>query len=39
VRGKAKAPVEFGPKLAVSMVKGYAFVDYLSWENFNEVYL
>jgi IS5 family transposase len=36
VRGKAKARVEFGAKLAVSMTKGYAFLDRLSWDNFNE---
>ncbi|MBN2983486.1 MULTISPECIES: IS5 family transposase [Cohnella] len=36
VRGKAKARVEFGAKLAVSMTKGYAFLDRASWDNFNE---
>lgn len=36
VRGKAKARVEFGAKIAVSMIKGYAFLDRLSWDNFNE---
>src|SRR5690606_33763356 len=36
VRGKAKACVEFGAKIAVSMRKGYAFLDRLSWDNFNE---
>jgi len=36
VRGKASAPVEFGAKLSVSLVGGYAFVDRLSWENYNE---
>lgn len=36
VRGKAKARVEFGAKIAVSMTKGYAFLDRLSWDNFNE---
>jgi len=36
VRGKAKARVEFGAKMAVSMTKGYAFLDRLSWDNFNE---
>jgi len=36
VRGKAKARVEFGVKIAVSMTKGYAFLDRLSWDNFNE---
>jgi len=36
VRGKAGAPVEFGAKIEVSIVDGYAFIDKLSWENFNE---
>ncbi|MFE9277887.1 MULTISPECIES: IS5 family transposase [Paenibacillaceae] len=36
VRGKAKARVEFGAKLTVSMTKGYAFLDRASWDNFNE---
>ncbi|UOC04814.1 hypothetical protein BTT_60670 (plasmid) [Bacillus thuringiensis serovar morrisoni str. 4AA1] len=36
VRGKAKARVEFGAKIAVSMTKGYALLDCLSWDNFNE---
>lgn len=36
VRGKAKARVEFGAKLAVSMTNGYAFLDRASWDNFNE---
>lgn len=36
VRGKAKARVEFGAKIAVSMTKGYAFLDRMSWDNFNE---
>ena len=36
VRGKAKARVEFGAKIAVSMTNGYAFLDRLSWDNFNE---
>lgn len=36
VRGKAKARVEFGAKIAVSMMKGFALVDHLSWDNFNE---
>ncbi|MEK8127089.1 IS5 family transposase [Paenibacillus filicis] len=36
VRGKAKARVEFGAKIAVSMVNGYAFLDHQSWDNFNE---
>lgn len=36
VRGKAKANVEFGAKLAISVVKGYAFREQLSWDNYNE---
>lgn len=36
VRGKAGALTEFGAKVAVSMVNGYAFVEELSWEAFNE---
>lgn len=35
-RGKAGADTEFGPKLSVSLVDGYAFVDRTSWDNFNE---
>ncbi|WP_434685451.1 transposase [Pseudanabaena minima] len=36
VRGKAGTPVEFGAKLSVSCVDGHAFLDHLSWDNFNE---
>ncbi len=36
VRGKAKAKVEFGAKIHVSLVDGYAFLDELSWDAFNE---
>ena len=36
VRGKAKANVEFGAKIAVSMVDGYARIEQLQWDNFNE---
>lgn len=35
-RGKAGRETEFGAKLSVSLVNGVAFVDHLSWENFNE---
>ena len=35
VRDKASVPVEFGAKISVSLVGGYAFVDRLSWENYN----
>lgn len=36
VRGKTNAPVEFGAKVAVSMVDGYARIERLSWDPFNE---
>ncbi|MGG1596439.1 IS5 family transposase [Paenibacillus naphthalenovorans] len=36
VRGKARANVEFGAKLAISVVNGYAFREHLSWDNYNE---
>jgi len=36
VRGKAGATVEFGAKVAISLVNGYAFLEQLSWNNFNE---
>jgi len=36
VRGKTNAYVEFGSKINVSMMNGYAFLDDLSWEAFNE---
>jgi IS5 family transposase len=36
VRGKAGMPVEFGAKISVSLVEGYAFIDRMSWDNFNE---
>lgn len=36
VRGKASAKVEFGAKIHVSLMGGYAFLDKLSWEAFNE---
>ncbi|MBN2981764.1 IS5 family transposase [Cohnella algarum] len=36
VRGKARANVEFGAKLAISVVNGYAFWEQLSWDSFNE---
>jgi len=35
-RGKAGKDTEFGAKLSVSLVDGYAFVDRTSWNNFNE---
>ncbi len=36
MRGKEKAKVEFGSKINVSLVDGYAFLDHLSWEAYNE---
>lgn len=36
VRGKAGSSVEFGAKVSASCVDGYVFLDYLSWDNFNE---
>jgi hypothetical protein len=36
VRGKAKARVEFGAKIGVSIVGGYSFIDRHSWEAYNE---
>ncbi|EJL45766.1 Transposase domain (DUF772) [Brevibacillus sp. CF112] len=36
VRGKVNAPVEFGAKMAISLVDGYARMEKLSWDNFNE---
>lgn len=36
VRGKAKSPTEFGAKIHLSMIDGYAFVDTISWDAFHE---
>jgi transposase, IS5 family len=36
VRGKAKAPVEFGAKLGVSAFNGYARINTLSWNAYHE---
>ena len=36
VRGKTNAKVEFGAKIHVSLIDGYAFLDELSWDAFNE---
>jgi transposase, IS5 family len=36
VRGKAKANVEFGAKVAISVVNGYSFMEKMQWDNFNE---
>ena len=36
VRGKSKAPTEFGAKIGASVVKGYTFIDHHSWDAYNE---
>lgn len=36
VRGKTNAKVEFGAKINISMVNGFAFLEDLSWDAFNE---
>lgn len=36
VRGKAKANVEFGAKVAISLVDGYTLMEKLDWDSYNE---
>jgi hypothetical protein len=36
VRGKEKSKVEFGAKIQASLVKGFVFLDHISWNAFNE---
>lgn len=36
VRGKAKAKVEFGAKINVSLVDGFARIDHFDWSAYNE---
>ena len=36
VRGKINAAVEFGAKVSVSLIDGYAFIDKLAWDAYNE---
>jgi transposase, IS5 family len=36
IRGKAGSSVEFGAKISVRCFNNYVFLDYLSWDNFNE---
>ena len=36
VRGKTNAKVEFGAKVHISLVDGYAFLDEIGWNAFNE---
>ena len=35
-RGKARAATEFGAKISASLVDGFAFVDRISWDAYNE---
>jgi len=35
-RGKAGAATEFGAKISASLVDGFAFVDRINWDNYNE---
>lgn len=36
VRGKSKAKVEFGAKVSMSMVNGYAIIERMQWDSFHE---
>ena len=36
VRGKSKAPTEFGAKISISVVNGYVFIDKISFDAYNE---
>lgn len=36
VRGKERNKTEFGCKLQISLVKGFVFIDKMSWDTFNE---
>ena len=36
VRGKVNAPVEFGAKISISLIDGYAFIDKIGWDAYNE---
>ena len=38
VRGKTTASVEFGAKIAISVIDGYAFTDTISWDAYNEAH-
>jgi len=35
-RGKVVAEIEFGVKVSISLVHGYAFTERINWDNFNE---
>ena len=39
IRGKAGKRVEFGPKVTLSHIDGFTFMDHISHENFNEALL
>lgn len=36
VRGKSKANVEFGAKISVSVIDGFAFLDEIGWDSYHE---
>lgn len=36
VRGKSKAPTEFGAKISISVMEGYTFVNKISFDAYNE---
>jgi transposase, IS5 family len=36
VRGKANAKTEFGSKIEITLANGFAFLDQISWDAFNE---
>lgn len=36
VRGKSRTDTEFGAKLSISVVHGFAFLDHLCWDAYNE---
>jgi hypothetical protein len=36
VRGKTNASTEFGAKVSISLIDGYAYIDKLNWEAYNE---
>jgi hypothetical protein len=36
VRGKSKSKTEFGVKFSISVVEGYAFIDQMSFDSYNE---
>jgi hypothetical protein len=36
VRGKVKANVEFGAKVSMSLVNGYAMIERMQWDSFHE---